>query len=422
MKKIFQSFILALLLGTFISLSAQVTDPLITSWKLNTTGAWVYDTNNNDTILVDVESVHYDNSNVYVKASGVPSYYNFTNNNGNHNAAKNAHYVWKITRTPQAAAIPMSNLNGGQCGVIIDGSTFFNPEDARSYQNANNWHQLAYYFEGNDFDFSYGHSSPQNEYHHHVIDIAYVDTSIHNQHSPLIGYAFDGYPVYGPYGYTDPNDTTSAIIRMKPSWQKRNITQRTTYADGTVLQASQYGPAVGGQYPLGCYREDYEYVALSGTLDTHNGRFCKTPGYPNGIYAYFATIDSLNHPVYPEYIGQTFYGTVAPGNMGPTGGQNTIPGNSTLYVPQVINGIAETNAIDWMMFPNPTANALTIKTNSTGNYKFEITDMTGNQILNQIITQQVEQVDVSYLNTGTYLVTITDNISGKKSVNRCVKL
>jgi hypothetical protein len=173
---------------------------------------------------------------------------------------------------------------------------------------------------------------------------------------------------------------------------------------------------------LGCYREDYEYVASSGTLDTHNGRFCKTPEYPAGIYAYFATIDSLNHPLYPEYIGQTFYGTITPGNMGPTGGTNTIPGNSTLYVPAVINGITETNTIDWMMFPNPTSNALTIKTNSAGNYQFAIADMTGKQILNQTITNQVEQVDVSYLNAGTYLIAITDNASGKKSVSKCVKL
>src|ERR1043165_4304534 len=281
---------LVLAFSFLINANAQtVTDPLIPSWKMNLDGHYVININNGDTVYTDVTEVYYDNSYVYVKSSCVPSYYNFVNNNGNHNAASDKHATWKIARNPVAAATPPSNLGGGQCGVIIDGSTFFNPEDARSYQNANIWHQLAWYFEGVDMDTSWGHSTPTNEYHHHVIDIAYVDTSIHDRHSPIIGYSFDGYPVYGAYGNSDPNDRSSSIIRMTPSWQKRNISQRTTFADGTALQASQYGPAVGGQYPIGCYREDYEYVANSGTLDTHNGRFCKTPEYPNGVYAYFAT-------------------------------------------------------------------------------------------------------------------------------------
>ncbi len=416
------NLLLFTLLLSVITASAQITDPVITSWKLNTTGQYVININNGDTVLTDVEAIYYDNSNVYVKASGVPSYYNFVNNNGNHNAASDRNYVFKITRSPQPAVNPVSNLNGGQCGVIIDGSTFFNPEDARTYQNANIWHQLAWNFEGVDMDSTWGHSSPVNEYHHHVIDIAYIDTSIHNAHSPIIGYAFDGYPVYGPYGYTDANDPNSGISRMTPSWQKRNISQRTTLADGTTLQAGQYGPAISPQYPLGCYREDYEFVANSGTLDTHNGRTCKTPEYPNGTYAYFATIDSLNQPVYPEFVGQTFYGTVAQGNMGPTGGQNTIPGTATLYVPEIANGIAEATGIDWKLFPNPTSSALNIKTNSAGKYEVALTDINGRQLVSRSITQSMESIDVSWLPAGTYLVVITDKQSGIRSVNKCVKL
>ena len=34
-------------------------------------------------------------------------------------------------------------------------------------------------------------------------------------HSPIIGWAFDGNPIYGPYGYTDPTDQSSEINRLE---------------------------------------------------------------------------------------------------------------------------------------------------------------------------------------------------------------
>ena len=45
-------------------------------------------------------------------------------------------------------------------------------------------------------------------------------------------------------------------------------------------------------------------------LDQHNGRFCVTPEYPAGTYAYFATETDTGLPVYPYLIGNTFYGSV----------------------------------------------------------------------------------------------------------------
>jgi hypothetical protein len=60
--------------------------------------------------------------------------------------------------------------------------------------------------------------------------------------------------------------------------------------------------------PNGQYIEDFVFVEGSGTLDASNGRFCVTPEYPGGTYAYFVTVDSTNHPVYPYVIGPTYYG------------------------------------------------------------------------------------------------------------------
>lgn len=48
-------------------------------------------------------------------------------------------------------------------------------------------------------------------------------------------------------------------------------------------------------------------MAALGDLDTHNGRYCVTPEYPDGTYAYFLTTASGGEPQYPYCIGDTFY-------------------------------------------------------------------------------------------------------------------
>lgn len=47
---------------------------------------------------------------------------------------------------------------------------------------------------------------------------------------------------------------------------------------------------------MGKYGEDNEFVP-GRDLDQFNGRFTKTPEFPNGVYAYFITIDSVGEPI-----------------------------------------------------------------------------------------------------------------------------
>ena len=58
------------------------------------------------------------------------------------------------------------------------------------------------------------------------------------------------------------------------------------------------GPSTA-TYPLGSFTQDYYYADDVGDLDANNGRFCVTPEYPEGIYAYFVTEDSSQVPQYP---------------------------------------------------------------------------------------------------------------------------
>ena len=151
----------------------------------------------------------------------------------------------------------------------------------------------------------------------------YTETTAAKTHSPLLGWAYDGYPVYGPYGYATATSATSGVRRMVSSYaiRKDNTTTRTSlpawaqaYQGITgTLTTSEYGPAVNVTYPLGRYVEDYDYTAGSGDLDQYNGRFGVTPEFPTGTYAYFVTIDATGAPAFPYYLGPQYYGTVTGG-------------------------------------------------------------------------------------------------------------
>ena len=115
---------------------------------------------------------------------------------------------------------------------------------------------------------------------------------ISNSHSPIIGWAYDGNPIYGPFGYSDPLDNSSAIKILKTGYSiKTNIEDRSDLP-----------------FDLGFFVEDYSYLPTDSTdLDEHNGRYCRTPEYPNGVYAYFAGINTITkEPEFPYFIGNTY--------------------------------------------------------------------------------------------------------------------
>jgi len=109
-------------------------------------------------------------------------------------------------------------------------------------------------------------------------------------HSPIIGWAIDGNPIYGPYGYSDPDNYSSKIKVIRP---------------GYVLSPSSVIDRPLG-FTNGFFIEDYVYNN-SGDLDQYNGRYCKTPEFPNGVYAYFAGISSTTfNSQFPYFIGDSY--------------------------------------------------------------------------------------------------------------------
>ncbi len=285
--------------------------PELLTWTINTTGATGY-----AGLPANVQLVRYSASYVYVSASGIPSY-SIGPWPSDPNLPSNQSYVFKIPRLPTVNTGTKTSTPLGAMGSWTNGVPVYNPLDARSYNNQNIWHQNAVLVEAASFDSCLGHAAPGGRYHNHQ-NARCVFTANPGTHSPIFGWAFDGYPIYGPYAFANA-DGTGGIARMRTSYHLRSITTRTTLPDGTVLTPSQYGPAVSPTYPLGYYVEDYEYVAGLGDLDASNGRFVVTPEYPFGIYAYFLTIDASGASAYPYALGPRYNGVVAMENLSTMG-------------------------------------------------------------------------------------------------------
>jgi hypothetical protein len=286
---------------------AQPDPPELASWLRNTTGLTGY-----NNLPANVQLVRYSANSVYVSSSDIPGY-SIGPWPGDPNIPANQNFVFKIPRNPSVNNGTKTPTPLGTIAAWVNGVATFNALDAMSYQNQNIWHQNAVLVEASSFDACLGHPAPGGVYHHHQNPrcLYAADSS---QHSPLLGYAFDGYPMYGPYGFANA-DGSGGIKRMESGYRLRSITQRTTLPDGTVLSPSQYGPNVSGGFPLGYYVEDFEYVEGLGTLDRYNGRWTVTPEYPDSIYAYFVTIDSSGNSAYPYAIGPGYYGVVEMANI-----------------------------------------------------------------------------------------------------------
>jgi hypothetical protein len=319
--------------------------PDIVSWIVNTNNTLGY-----SNISANCQTVQFDSNNLYISCTDIPAYH-IGPWPSDPNVPSNQGFVWKITRNPVKNPGSPVVVGLGHIGVLTNGVSIFNSQDANSYNNLGYWHQNAYYFESVSFDSCNGHPAPGGELHNHINPRCLYNDADSTQHSPIIGFAFDGFPIYGPYGYANPNGS-GGIKRMRASYQKRNMVNRDTLPNGTVLSAADYGPTVSASYPLGDYVEDYKYIAASGDLDTNNGRVCITPEYPSGTYAYFVTIDASLKPVYPYFIGLTYYGTVQTGNTGPGSGHNTIPTGTKTYIPPA--GVNEvSNTLQFKLEPNP---------------------------------------------------------------------
>jgi uncharacterized protein (TIGR03437 family) len=215
------------------------------------------------------------------------------------------------------------------------------------------WLRDAYFGERDTFDACLAHQPGQGQHHNHVQPIClraqlgdnleavasnrtgatWRELAAGWKHSPILGWSLDGYPIYGPYGYSDPKNAASPIKRIKTSFRLRTITRRDSLPEWALshhsgvsqqLTAAQQGPPINDRFPLGRYIEDYEFVTGLGDLDQFNGRTTITPEYPNGTYAYFVTIHDDGSPAFPYILGLQYFGVVRTGAV-------TVPADAQDY-------------------------------------------------------------------------------------------
>lgn len=423
---------------TFIATSVLAqTNPAITAWLQNTTKTGSYYTvaggstliaNN---ILVNCQKVQYSATSAYVSTKGIPAYPTGPFQDGNPSQASDQSAIFKFPLSPVKNTGTATATTGGNIGVFINGVALFDYRDGVAWNNttgalcggpgnpmcpggmgtAQAWNRDAIPAERAGFDCAKGHPAMGN-YHHHQnpsafkLDLNVVSTVCNlydadglykidsTKHSPLIGFAYDGFPIYGAYGYKN-LDGTGGIIRMKSSYQLRSMTTRTN------------GPAVNTTYPLGYFREDYEFVSNAATdyLDDHNGRVCKTPEYPNGIYCYFATVDAKWNSAYPYVVGPTFYGVVSASKV--TSITETVSTYST--TPTVEGNL---NNLNIHVFPNPSAELIAVQIGNLvkADYTVELYDVLGKLVKSTRINagSTIAYFDTQTLYGGTYIVKISN--------------
>lgn len=442
MKKI--TVFLLLIASGYVSV-AQLS-PAITSWLQNTSETGSYYMSGNSTpidngILYNCQKVEYSTDYVYVTTNGIPAYPTGPFLDGNPDQAASQNAIFKIPLEPTPNTGTAIETNPGNIGVFINGVALFDWRDGVAWNPLTNaicggpgnppcqggpgatfdWNRDAIPAEMAGFDCSKAHPAMGN-YHHHQNPSAFkldltVVSDICNlydadglyaidstQHSPLIGFAYDGYPIYGAYGYAN-EDGTGGITRIKSSYQKRDITVRTHHADGTDVSD---GPAVGGDYFLGYFREDYEYIDRPGEedyLDEHNGRFCVTPEYPNGTYAYFSTVDSNWNSTYPYVVGPTFYGMAEDRIV------NTVTEPTTTYNATTSLSEARDEFLSTSVFANETSDLIVIQINDlvTEDIEVRLVDLSGRELDSTTIKvgSTVGYFETMALYDGVYLITLT---------------
>lgn len=429
-----------LLLLMTVSIFAQ-TNPAITSWMQNTTSItgrhWVVgnSTPTDDSDLANVQSVDYDTDCVYVSATGIPAYITGPFQDGNPSLATAQNSIFKMPLVPTQNTGTSTGTTPGNIGVFINGVALFDYRDGVAWNPSTNnicggpgnapcpggptavmdWNRDAIPAEMEGFDCNKAHPAMGN-YHHHqnpsAFDMDLVEVSDvcdtypadglyvidTNAHSPLIGFAYDGFPIYGAYGYTN-TDGTGGITRIQSGYELTGASTRSN------------GPNVSATYFDGYFREDYIFVSHVEDyyLDEHNGRFAITPEYPAGTYAYYATVDANHNSTYPYAVGPTFYGNVTTTTV------SSIPNDALNYVLATSDYFINDGIIK--MYPNPTAEIITLQISDVSHpdLKVQLVNVVGQLISEQTLKMgsTICNFETASLYNGTYFIVVANGANKK---------
>ena len=198
-----------------------------------------------------------------------------------------------------------------------------------------------------------------------------------DEHSPLLGWAYDGNPIYGSYGYANKTDDTDGITQYFSSYILAKD-RSSLIASGGNYDTIGTLPPSEATYPMGTFIEDYtydpdgaiwkllqrkyidtevperiktdpkgkEYLAYArlpdkidgqypGLLDECNSVVCNTPEfpkelYPDGVRCYFVTT-LRGEPDYPYIIGPKHCNRPISQNLSVQINETLVPINTVIY-------------------------------------------------------------------------------------------
>ena len=228
-------------------------------------------------------SIKVENGRRIIKSNGVPTHLvgRFPNCGNPHAITRQKHSL-SITLNPKIRE-EVTKLNSGWIfGIAVNGVPF-EPLAAEWFMGVRNsiWRYEAL---GGavelGVDENYAHVQPGGKYHYHGLPtglLKEVGLSGHQQ-STLVGWAADGFPIYGPYVFTNGVDASSGLTEMRSSYTLRKGERPSNSNDP------------GGVFD-GAFVNDFQFTDGLGELDQCNGAYLNTPDFPDGTYAYFLSTD-----------------------------------------------------------------------------------------------------------------------------------
>jgi len=143
---------------------------------------------------IDDIRLSHDRECLVIESQGYPNHPTATfPNSGNPNSIRVQEFTFRLPLEPRRAA-EITRLPMGPIGTALNGVVFFNPFEQGGMNAVDGYSEVW-------LDSCCGHPQQTGVYHYHkyptCVKSPFPDDG--SRHSPVIGFAFDGFPVHGPY-------------------------------------------------------------------------------------------------------------------------------------------------------------------------------------------------------------------------------
>ncbi len=217
-----------------------------------------------------------------VLSNGIPPY-EFVAITPNNLQAQN--YSWDIPLNATPAVSTSSIALLGPVAIVVNGLPVYGPNEAAMPDPYGD--PVA----NGIMDYCGGHTGPGGTYHNHEMLLScLMGATPAGEASPVVGWSFDGFPIYGPMGCLDVACTQ--VVKMKSGWDTNNYTTAGCASDavcGSTRVCAR--EMVNGVETSVCQPKTYAWTNHTFTtkaggayLDQCNGRYG-----PDGTYRYHMT-------------------------------------------------------------------------------------------------------------------------------------